>query len=130
LSLDDIVRMREWMAPDELAQHLASADIYAACPEIDATSVSLLEAMAAGCYPIVTNLAANREWIKNGENGALFPVGDEGALAQAIITAADNLPQLERARSLNSDIIRRRALWRNNMSQVDDIIADILTRKR
>jgi len=130
LSLTDAVEIREWMAPDELSHQLASTDIYVACPEIDATSVSLLEGMAAGCYPIVTDLPANREWIDTGSNGALFPVGDENELAQAISGAAHDPQQRETARIKNVEIIRTRALWRNNMSQVEDLIADILTRKR
>lgn len=130
LSLSDVVTIREWMSPEELSYQLASADIYVSCPEVDATSVSLLEAMATGCYPIVTDLAANREWIDDGVNGNLFPVGDAQALANAITTAADDTQQREKARILNVEIIRERALWKNNMSQVEDIIADVLTRKR
>jgi len=40
-------------------------------PESDATSISLLEAMAFGCVPVVSDLPANREWIQNGVNGII-----------------------------------------------------------
>jgi glycosyltransferase involved in cell wall biosynthesis len=124
------MEIRGWMGRQELLHQLASADIYVACPEIDATSVSLLEAMAAGCYPIVSDLPANREWIVDGQNGSLFPVGDSETLAAQIMTAAGS-PQLrERARQANLEIIRERALWRKNMSQVEDIIADLVRNSR
>lgn len=129
LSLGDAVELREWMSPEELAHQLASTDIYVACPEVDATSVSLLEAMATGCYPIVTDLPANREWIDSDTNGTLFPVGDDQSLARAIIAAAQDPQRRETARVLNTERIRRHALWRSNMSKVEDIIADVLTRK-
>lgn len=128
--IGDCLKLHTWMSPSELAQQLASSEIYVACPEIDATSVSLLEAMAAGCYPIVSDVPANREWITDGVNGSLFPVGDDDALAKKIIAAAGDPPRRERARLFNNDIIRKRALWRHNMSQVEDIIADLLSRKR
>lgn len=129
-SLTDAVEIREWMTPDELAHQHASSDIYVSCSDTDATSVSLLEAMATGCYPIVSDLPANREWIVEGVNGSLFPAGDHEMLAQASITTAHDPQQREKARIHNTEIIRKRALWRNNMSQVEGLIAEVLTRKR
>ena len=48
------------------------AQYYISIPSSDSTAVSLLEAMSFGCYPIVSNLAANREWILDGCNGTFF----------------------------------------------------------
>jgi glycosyltransferase involved in cell wall biosynthesis len=129
-ALDDVLEIHDWMARDELTHQLASSDIYVSCSASDATSVSLLEAMAAGCYPIVSDLPANREWITDRVNGALFPVGDNRALAQQIIDAANDPQKRERARLTNNDIIRKRALWRHNMSRVEDIIADLLQERQ
>ena len=43
--------------------------MYVSIPNTDGTSISLLEAMAYGCLPVVSDLPANREWIENGVNG-------------------------------------------------------------
>jgi glycosyltransferase involved in cell wall biosynthesis len=43
--------------------------------------------MAAGVIPIVSDIAANRIWIRDGENGFLFPIGDPGVLAAKIVRA-------------------------------------------
>lgn len=43
--------------------------VYVSIPNTDGTSISLLEAMAYGCLPIVSDLPANREWIESGVNG-------------------------------------------------------------
>lgn len=125
-SLGDALTVHDWMARGDLLHQLASTDIYVSCSESDATSVSLLEAMAAGCYPIVSDLPANREWITDGQNGSLFPVGESESLAQQIAAIARDPQKREHARLANNDNIRTRALWRHNMSQVEDIIADLI----
>lgn len=38
-------------------------DVFISIPSSDSTSVSLLEAMCCGLFPIVSDLPANREWI-------------------------------------------------------------------
>ncbi len=68
----------------ELPKYLYSSQIYIAVPETEGVSASLFEAMATGCFPIVTDLPANRPFIKDGFNGFLIPVGDVNALTSAI----------------------------------------------
>jgi len=46
---------------------------------------SILEAMAAGVPVVATNIRGCREEIVDGETGYLVPVGDERALAEAIL---------------------------------------------
>jgi glycosyltransferase involved in cell wall biosynthesis len=53
------------------AHYLKSA-IYISIPNSDGTAISLLEAMAYGAIPIVSDLPANREWIVDGENGIIL----------------------------------------------------------
>jgi glycosyltransferase involved in cell wall biosynthesis len=57
--------------PDHVLDWLTKSDIYISLPDTEGVSSSLLEAMASGCYPIVTDLPANREWIQDSVNGRL-----------------------------------------------------------
>ena len=51
----------------------------------------LVEAMACGCTPVSTDCRwGPREILANGEYGTLVPVGDHGALAEAILAALEN----------------------------------------
>lgn len=128
-ALTDNLDFQHWMTRGQMLQQLAASDMYVSCSESDGTSVSLLEAMAAGCYPIVSDLPANREWIADGVNGSLFPVGNDQTLAREILAIAGDAPRRENARLRNQDIIGQRARWSQNMSQVEDIIAGLLTKK-
>jgi glycosyltransferase involved in cell wall biosynthesis len=77
-----------------VADFFAAADVFVSVPETDATSVSLLQAMAAGAVPVVSDLPANREWVADGETGiVLQAAGDaelERALADALVTLASD----------------------------------------
>jgi glycosyltransferase involved in cell wall biosynthesis len=64
------------------------SDVYVSVSRSDSTSQSLLEAMAAGVLPIVTDIAGNREWVTHRREGYLVPVGDKDAIACAIAEAS------------------------------------------
>jgi glycosyltransferase involved in cell wall biosynthesis len=69
LDLDGQVLFAGWLGRDENAKYYARARVFVSIPESDATAISLLEAMASGCIPIVSDLPANREWVTDKMNG-------------------------------------------------------------
>lgn len=101
-----------------LADYFAEADLYVSATECDGSSISLLQAMACGLAPIVADGHGNREWIKNGENGWLYPAGDDEALAQAILRALADDDARRIAGEANIQIARVRADWERNFPRV------------
>jgi glycosyltransferase involved in cell wall biosynthesis len=95
--------------------------IYLSSSPVDTTSVSLLEAMAVGLFPIVTDIPANREWIVDGENGRLVPPGEATRLAVAIIDAWRDPSLREQARVRNAEIIAVRGRWDDAMRPVREL---------
>lgn len=73
-------------------------EFYVSMSRSDSTSQSLLESMAAGLYPIVSDIPGNSSWVRGsansgkaaGDAGRLVPCGDDLALAAAIVAAADD----------------------------------------
>lgn len=63
---------------------LADANFYISMPETEGVSASLFEAMACGCFPIVSDLPGNRIWIKQKENGILVDLEDKTSLVSAL----------------------------------------------
>lgn len=53
------------------AQQYDSAAWYLSLPASDSVSVSVLEAMAHGCIPLLSDLPANRELVQDGINGLI-----------------------------------------------------------
>jgi glycosyltransferase involved in cell wall biosynthesis len=73
--------------PDRLLALLSECDVYLSAVRTDGVSASLLEAMACGAWPVVTDNEANRLWIRPGETGDLVPPGDAAGTARAILDA-------------------------------------------
>jgi glycosyltransferase involved in cell wall biosynthesis len=107
---------------DQLKNIVKSASFYLSASLSDGTSSSLLEAMACGLIPIVTDIAANREWITPGENGLLFAPGDYRGLADQIRRAIDHEPWMAKARAGNRALVEERANAKVNMVKLLDIL--------
>lgn len=74
------------LSADQQSQWYAKAGWYLSLPSSDSVSVSVLEAMAHGCVPILSDLPANRELVQDRDNGLIVP---NGALLEAsALTAA------------------------------------------
>jgi glycosyltransferase involved in cell wall biosynthesis len=113
---------------DRMPALLRDHHIYVSTSPADTTSVSLLEAMAVGLFPIVTDIPANREWITDGENGRLVPPGEATKLAVAIIDAWRNPDFREKARERNARIIATRGQWVESMQSVHDLFDRLCAR--
>ncbi len=117
--LKDRVRFTGELSQAELAGVLREADIYVSASLSDSTSVSLLEAMACGIFPVVTDIAGNRQWVVQGRNGLTFPPGDFCRLAECLDQAVKDSDLRLKAREANIELIRRKALWEDNMRLVE-----------
>lgn len=107
---------------------LGEHDIFVSAALSDTTSVSLLEAMACGLFPIVGDIPATREWIDHGTNGFLVPPMDATGFATAAENAWNDADLRRRAAVHNQDLIRTRADWSENMSTVVSLFDELIAR--
>jgi glycosyltransferase involved in cell wall biosynthesis len=82
--LRDRVRLLGTLPHAELEQHFRAADFFVQTSHREGSGYSVLEALACGTTPLVTDIAALRRLV--GEAGSLTPVGDAGALAEAMVS--------------------------------------------
>jgi L-malate glycosyltransferase len=111
---------------EEMPELLSQADVYVSTSLTDGTSVSLLEAMACGNFPVVTDIVSNREWVHDGENGFLVPTANENILAAKIIDALRNGALVSHARLENQRIIKERAYVKGQIDKLTEIYAQSL----
>ena len=104
---------------EELAALVARAEVYLSASLSDSTSVSLLEAMAAGAVPVVSDIAGNREWVAEGEGARLFPCGDAAALARAVEGVLGDPEWAAATRARNRRVVEERADRRRNLAGIE-----------
>jgi glycosyltransferase involved in cell wall biosynthesis len=128
LSLERSFIFKGRLDPVGIARELRAADVYVSTSRSDSTSVSLLEAMACGAVPVVTDLPANREWIRDGENGRIARNGDAASLAEAVVETLLNPVFMTVARESNLLVVNERGLWKTNMRRVEEAFMALKSR--
>jgi glycosyltransferase involved in cell wall biosynthesis len=120
LGLQDIVKFTGRIHNHELPILLQQSLLYVSMPVSEGVSSSLFEAMAAGCYPLVTDLPGNRSWITHGENGRLIPVNDAITLAAEIMSLAKKPDEMYQHIHANRMFVEQKASFESNMKIIAD----------
>lgn len=98
LGLTDDVEFVGWIQKEDNEEWYSKAKIWVSIPESDATSISLLEAMACGSIPVVSDLPANREWIQSGVNGIVVGDLESDFISEALLLNEAEAIQLNKQR--------------------------------
>jgi glycosyltransferase involved in cell wall biosynthesis len=125
LNLSTSVQFLGRVPHKEMPNLLAKTDIYVSTSLYDGTSVSLLEALASGAFPVVTDIPSNREWITDGDNGFLVPIDEAEILASRILDAIRNWDFLEKSQLGNLLIVERKAFWPTNIKKLEEIYSSL-----
>jgi glycosyltransferase involved in cell wall biosynthesis len=108
----------------EVETLMRAADVYVSGSHAESCGFALLEAMACGIAPVVTDIPSFRELTGNGAVGRLYPAGDVTACAEALLGAARNRPPRELVREhfqarLSFPALGRR--WASVYAQLHDV---------
>ncbi|MBT4775632.1 MAG: glycosyltransferase family 4 protein [Crocinitomicaceae bacterium] len=107
-NLEEKVDFVGWLSSTQNNMWYAKAKIYISIPISDGTSVSLLEAMSAGCLPVVPDIKVSHEWVEDGKNGVIEQV-DVNPLMEAL-----KLDQ-QICAEFNRDLIKEKASREHSM---------------
>lgn len=94
------VTVRSWLAPAEVAELLAGADVFVLPSQSEGQPMAVLEAMAHGLAVVASDVGGIPEMIEDGRSGLLVPPDDVealGAALRAVLTDADRRHALGRA---------------------------------
>lgn len=111
----------------DLADDAAIADLYrqaavvVSIPSSDGTPQSVLEAMACGAAPVMSDLPSLREWLRPDVEGLFVPVGDVAALAEAIVRLLGDDALRRSVQAAAVRLVQERAdsrLWMRRYEQI------------
>ncbi len=104
---------------DALPRLYAMSDIYVSVPSWDAGPISLKEAMACHCAPVVSAIPAPMEWVKHRVNGRIVPVRNVDRLAEAICDLLDNPQERLSCNEINRRLIAEKAEHAKQMREAE-----------
>lgn len=105
------VRFLPWLDRTQMQTRFLKSAIFCSVPSHDATSASLLEGMAAGAFPIVSDVPANHEWVSDGYNGLIVRAGSVSDLCAALDRAMTDHSFRARAGCINRALVAEKASW-------------------
>lgn len=106
----------------ELINYYKIARIFISIPSSDASSLSVLEAIGYGCYPILSNIPANLEWVLDGINGRICQNND--ALDSDILDALETA-DFEKTAIFNHNLIGQKAVFENNLPKFINLYTEL-----
>lgn len=100
-------KVLQWgkLSREELLCFLDKQDVYLNFSEYEGMSLTMLEAMARGCVPVVTNVSGVADVIIDGENGFISEIGDLKAMADNVLFLDKNRTMLEKCGAKCKNIV-------------------------
>ena len=105
-------------------------DAFLSVPSVDATAVSLLEAMACGTPVVVSSLDSALEWVTDGVNGFVVPPRDQAALEAAVLSLIDSPERRMEFGSVSAAMTRERADHNVHMGRMEELCFELVERWR
>ncbi|MFN8255378.1 MAG: glycosyltransferase family 4 protein [Bacteroidales bacterium] len=107
LSVNELINFKGYIPRENMPETYHGADFFVLPSYNEGMSNALLEAMACGLTPVVTDVGGTRELVKNGENGFVFSPGDLMGLTSILSEIAKNPEILGRMGSKSAEMASR-----------------------
>jgi L-malate glycosyltransferase len=113
--IEDRVSFPGYVNNADLPRYYQMADLYISPSHVDGSSVSLMEALACGLPCLISDIPANKEWVREGYNGWLFRDGDHQELAAKILQAMEKHEKLPEIGQNARATAEEKADWPKNV---------------
>ena len=120
LGVESAVRWVNRVPHVEIPRLLHAADAMVSVSSVDGVPITLLESMACGVPPVISDLDSIREWVTGGENGLLVDPRSPSAVSQAILRLLNDPVYRQMISRRNLLLVRERGDYRRNMQRVED----------
>jgi len=130
VGLNGSVSFTDRVNNDDLPEILGQNDVYLSASLWDGTSLSLLEAMATGVFPVVSDIKANAALLRHNVDGLLHKVGDADDLAKCILWLYEH-PQLAAgAARRNRQKVIESADRQKNLKRLESLFEKLIEKRR
>ena len=93
------IEMLGWVSGDKVLEAFKNSDVFILTSSSEGFSISLIEAMANGCCPVVTDIPSGSiQLIESNKNGFLIPIGDIEKFVERLVYLYGNKTDLLRIR--------------------------------
>ncbi|MDD5303374.1 MAG: glycosyltransferase family 4 protein [Elusimicrobia bacterium] len=117
------------VAGDAMPAVLREHDVYLSSSRADGASLSLLEAMSAGLFPVVSRIPANEAWLEHGVGGFLHGVGDPEDLAARVLELTRRPSLAASAAGHNRGKVIASGDRATNMGRLEKVYEGLLARR-
>lgn len=120
-----------WFPGDrqDIDEWMRAMDVFVLPSIGEGISNTILEAMASGLPVVASRVGGNPELIQDGGNGTLFPVGDQEALAQALLLYSQDAQSRERAGKSARQRIEQNFIIERMARSYEAVYDKVLSRK-
>ncbi|MCB0877602.1 MAG: glycosyltransferase, partial [Thermoleophilia bacterium] len=123
LGIADACTFHGAVTPAEVERYVGASDVYVSVSESDGVSLALLEALALGAVPVLSDIAANRPWVNDGATGIIVEI-DPADIADGIRQAA-RLDR-ERVAADNLSVVAERADRDTNLAACELLVDSLV----
>jgi glycosyltransferase involved in cell wall biosynthesis len=127
LGLAGRVRFLGWRA--DLDRLYADLDVVVLTSKNEGSPVALIEAMAAGRPVVSTRAGGVEDVVVDGETGRVVPVGDDAAVARAILDLLEHPTEAARLGAAARDAVRARFASARLVDDVDRLYRRLLAER-
>lgn len=122
------IRWLGWVANVDLPAYFQAADVFLLSSKHESSARVLSESMLAGLPVITTNTSGAAEVVEHGVTGAVVPIGDSEALADAVIAIAGDPQKLESMKRRARDVAARTVSSEAVIDGIRNIYASVTRR--
>lgn len=110
---------------DEILPYLQAMDIFVLPSLTETTSLSTLEAMSTGIAIVGTPVGVIRRYIKDEQNGMIFPRGDVSALLDKLSTLLNNPELMKKLGKAGRETVKQKAHWEETARKIKVVLEKV-----
>lgn len=114
------------LKPEEMVVYLNMADVFISIPKTDQFASSIMEGMACGVIPIVSNIKVYEQYLKNGINAFVVDSDNPKEIAEKINYCIKNPDMKNKFYVINKNIIEENEDWDVNSKKMEELYEDLL----